>query len=256
MYRNNSQKPDDEFITRFQRTFADVVPRRDSDHGAHPGVFQTGPNDPMMAARYGDCKLVIFFFSSLEFKADMANLGLRSGDGNGMKMEEAHLKFSNERTPRNLQDLNYSPTWMDTGSMLMTASLAGQHPGFYTPNSGGMGAIFHSQAGDLHTPTVGLNMITPLSLSNPIQGIHHNLEHFNPQYIAQNLHDMNPYLQQASYAPSAFMHRVYYDAMDESGDSSSVYDIAIDAASNVTASTEFSVSGIAPMGISYIEGEK
>ncbi|KAJ5594813.1 uncharacterized protein N7459_001021 [Penicillium hispanicum] len=227
--RNNTQKPDDEFITRFQRTFADIVPRRDSDNGSHPGIFNVGPGDPMMAGR---------------------------PSGNEMKMQDANSKFPNERTPRNLQDLNFSPSWMDPGSMLMAGSLAGQHPGFYTPNSGGMGAIFHNQAGDLHTPTVGLNMITPLSLANTIPGAQPNMDQFNPQYLAQHMPDMNPYVQQASYAPSAFMHRDSYDAMDESGDGSSINDIAVDNTSNLTTSTDLSAAGAASVGMSFADGEQ
>ena len=201
-----------------------------------------------------------FMISGLE--TDVANCGYRQVGNHEMKIEEHHLKFPNERTPRNLQDLNFSPSWMDPGSMHMM-SLAGQHPGFYTPNSGGMGAIFHNQAGDLHTPTVGLNTITPLSLSNPIAGPQHGaqpvLEHFNPQYLAQHMPGMNSYTQQATFAPSAFMQRDSgYDVMDETVDDSSINGIPLDQASNMSAVTasEFSVSSANAMGMAYTSGEK
>lgn len=176
--------------------------------------------------------------------------------GNEMKMEEQDMKFSVERTPRNLSDLGFTSQWMDPSAM-PEMSLASQHPGFYTPNSGGMGAIFHSQAGDLHTPTLGLNMITPLSLANPMPGGPANhqqpgMDHFNPQYLAQHMPEMDSYAQQASYAPSAFMHRdSAFDAMDESVDGSSLNGVPVDQTSNVTASTDFS-----QMSVSYAHGEK
>lgn len=241
-YSNNTQKPDDEFISRFQQTFADIVPRRASEGGHNCADM----GHPAMAERYEDRDL-----RNLGFGADLEHRPM----GHDMKMEEQDMKFSAERTPRNLSDLGFTSQWMDPSAMPMM-SLAGQHPGFYTPNSGGMGAIYHSQAGDLHTPTLGMNMITPLSLANPMPDPTNQqqpgLDHFNQQYLAQHIPDMNSYVQQASYAPSAFMHRESaFDAMDESVDDSSLNGIPVDQASNVTASTDFS-----EMSISYAHGEK
>lgn len=172
--------------------------------------------------------------------------------GHDMKMEEGDMKFMDERTPRNLSDLGFNPSWIDPSAMPLM-SLASQHPGSYTPNSGGMGAIFHSQAGDLHTPTLGMNMITPLSLSNPAVGAQPNhqpgMDQFNQQYLAQHMPEMGSYVQPASYAPSAFMHRdSAFDAMDESVDDTG---FPADQASNVTASTDLSRTSV-----SYAEGEK
>lgn len=186
----------------------------------------------------------------------MVTLEYRPGN-NEIKMEDANMKPMNERTPRNLQDFNLSPSWMDPNSLFMVDSLAGQHPGLYTPNSGGMGAIFHNQAGDLHTtPTVGLNVVNSLSVANPIQSSQPSMDQFNPQYFAQQMPEMSGYAQAASYAPSASMDHDSYGHMDESGDVLSGNDILADATSNVTASTEFSANGVAPMGMSYAHGEK
>lgn len=169
------------------------------------------------------------------------------GDANGMRP-------FNDRTPRNFQELGFSPSWMDPAALPMM-SLASQHPGFYTPNSGGMGAIFHNQVGDLHTPTMGLNMITPLSLSNPDhppQG--HDVEQLNPQFLSYQMPAMNPFATQASYAPSAFMQHQDsgYDAMDESMNDSSVNEAQAELITNMAASTELSIS----TGMSYARGEK
>ncbi|KAJ5887961.1 hypothetical protein N7495_008002 [Penicillium taxi] len=225
--RNNAQKPDDDFISRFQQTFSDVVPRRDSD-GSQEG-------DPMMSGRYKNSTPGFW-----GFQTDTPNHGNRPMSNDQKMQEEASVKFSNQRTPRNLQDLNFSPSWIDHNPMHMM-SIANQPTGFYTPNSTGLGTIFHNQAGDLHTPTMGLNMMTPLSLSNTIQGPqHHEMDHhFNHQYLSQQMPDMNSYIQQpASFAPSAFMHRDSYDPMDESGDGLSVdgNGIPMDQVSNVTTS--------------------
>ncbi|KAJ5634277.1 hypothetical protein N7528_002119 [Penicillium herquei] len=256
--RNNTQKPDDDFISRFQQTFQDVVPRRDSEGSVQngtPGQFN-GSGDPMMNGRYADSTP-----GSWGAEADLANGGYRpTMQSHDIKLEDHNMKFTNERTPRNFQDLNFSPSWMDPGSMQMM-SLAGQHPGFYTPNSGGMGAIFHNQAGDLHTPTVGLHTMTPLSLSNQVAPPpQHGMDHFNQHYMAQQMPDMNPYMQQPSYAPSAFMQRGGYDVMDETVDDSSMNEFPIDQASdisNITTSTDFSARNATanPMGVSYA-GEK
>lgn len=223
--RNNTQKPDDEFISRFQSTFADIVPRRASHANASHSTFPPG-GDPMVSDR--------------------------PMEHHDVKIDEHELKFASERTPRNLQDLNFTPSWIDPQSMTMM-SLAGQHPGFYTPNSGGMGAIFHNQAGDLHTPTAGLNMITPLSLSNTVPIGQHNapstINHFNQQYLAQHMPDMNPYVQQQpTFAPSAFMHRDSFEAMDESVDSTSIHSLQ---GSNMSAPSEYSGA----LNVSYADGE-
>lgn len=195
-------------------------------------------------------------YASPGLEADVATHGFRPMEHHDVKMDEHELKFASERTPRNLQDLNFTPSWIDPQSMTMM-SLAGQHPGFYTPNSGGMGAIFHNQAGDLHTPTAGLNMITPLSLSNPIPISQNNapstINHFNQQYLAQHMPDMNPYVQQQpTFAPSAFMHRDSFEAMDESVDSTSIHSLPADQASNMSAPSAYSSA----LNVSYADGEK
>lgn len=53
MCRNNTRKPDDELITRFQQTFADIVPRRDGNNGYHPSVFHMEMGDHTLK-RYED----------------------------------------------------------------------------------------------------------------------------------------------------------------------------------------------------------
>lgn len=177
-------------------------------------------------------------------------------------MEDTNLKFPNERTPRNLNDLNFSPSWMDPNGTMSMMSLAAQHPGFYTPNSAGMGAIFHSQAGDLHTP-LGMNTMTPMSLNGAMQNPQHSqsgIDGYQQPYLAHQMHDMsNPFMQQQSYAPSAFMQRdpIAFDMMDESVDESPM-GMPVDQASTVsTMSTHDSLaSSTNPLQMSYAQNER
>lgn len=238
--RNNSQKPDDELINRFRRTFADVVPRRGSNEHAVL-LNEEECQDPMMPSRYASPRR----YSSVRG----FNFGHRTMEGNDMKIPP-------DCTPRNLQDLNFTPSFMDAESFNMMP-LAPRHPGIFTPNSGGVGAIYHSQAGDLHAPTLGLNTITPLSLSIPMANAPqpNGFGQFNPQsqYFSQNIPDMNPYAQQASFAPSAFLQRESgYETMHESPDGR-LNEMQNESTSNATNSTDFTTGQV---GMSYTDGEK
>jgi hypothetical protein len=70
------------------------------------------------------------------------------------------------------------------------------------------------------------------------------------QYLSQQMPDINPYIQQSSFAPSAFMHRDSFDAMDESSDNRSLPSLPVDQDSIVSSSTDHS------NGLSYAQGEK
>ncbi|CAI7635821.1 unnamed protein product [Penicillium glandicola] len=222
----NNKKPDVEFISRFQQAFSDIVPRRESESGPTGALHNVRAGGPLVA------------------------------ENNDVKMENHDVKFpitNNERTPRNMQELGLTPSWMESASFSMMP-LPNQLPGFYTPTSAGMGAMFHNQAGDLHTPT-GMHLLNPLSGMSSIHNHHSNgFEPFHPQFM-NPVHDMNQYTQQPSYAPSAFMHRdIAYDAMDDSLDDSALNDAHVDTASSVAASTDFSSQMASDM--SYANGEK
>lgn len=135
-------------------------------------------------------------------------------------------------------------------------SLAPHHPRFFTPNSDGMGTIFHNQAGDLHTPGLGLNTIHPLSLSN-LMGTNpqaNGVGQFNAQYFAQHTTGITPYAQQASFTPSEFIyHDSGYDEMDESADGSSLNDMPVESKSNITSSRDFETDQV---DMPYTDGEK
>ncbi|KOC10406.1 CP2 transcription factor [Aspergillus flavus AF70] len=196
MFRNrkNSQKPGDELIQRFQKTFSDVVPQVPNSQTASFGQIPAGPITP-------------------------AKLSMEGGD---LKLHDA--------TPRPGQDMRYAPSYVDPNSLSFINPLTQPH-GYYTPNSGGLSAVFHSQAGDLHTP-MGMNMITPLTLPQQLASATINadttamgLDQFNQPYIAPHFQNPQPFAQQAPFAPT-FVHRDSgYDAMDESVDELSLNDV-------------------------------
>lgn len=127
----------------------------------------------------------------------------------------------NDPTPRALQDFRFTPSLMDPNSFSFM-NIANQPPGYYTPTSSGMNTIYHHQAGDLHTPTLGFNLVTPLSIPNTLSGAlptdpnaDMNMHGFPNQFLPHQFHNMNPFAQQTSYAPSQFMNRdSAYDPMD------------------------------------------
>ncbi|KAJ5264702.1 hypothetical protein N7505_007495 [Penicillium chrysogenum] len=125
-------------------------------------------------------------------------------ENNDVKMENHDVKLpitNNDRTPRNMHELGLTHPWMESASDSMIPP-ANQHTSFYAPTSSGMGAMFHNQAGDLHSPT-GMHL-TPLSGRPAIHNSHSvSFEPFHAGFM-NPMNDMNT--QQPSYAPSAFMH--------------------------------------------------
>ena len=101
---------------------------------------------------------------------------------------------------------------LDTNSFAFT-QFANQHSGDFTPTpTGGMSSIFHNQAGDLHTPGMGFQLGTPLSLSaseshtNPASAV--DIPAFHPHLLhTQPFQHSNMFAQQESYAPSSFVHQ-------------------------------------------------
>src|SRR5579871_1810425 len=67
----------------------------------------------------------------------------------------------------------FTPSLLDPNSFAFSA-FANQPPGYYTPTPGGTNTLYHNQAGDLHTPGMGIGMGlgTPLSLPTSADGLH------------------------------------------------------------------------------------
>lgn len=116
---------------------------------------------------------------------------------------------------------------------------ANQMPGYYTPTPGGTSTLYHNQAGDLHTPGLGVGLGTPLSLSTsesamnaghqgaPFQAFH---GHMNPHMQQQQFQNMNPFHMhhQPAFPPQQFTHQAPFDHMDGTIDESPVDDINMD----------------------------
>lgn len=130
-------------------------------------------------------------------------------------------------TPRaSNEPWRFTPSLLDPGSFSFT-NFGNHPPGYYPPTPGGNNTLYHPQAGDLHTPSIGLSMGlgTPLSMptsegavhSGPgtmeIPGYHHG---FHPQQFQQFHPFIQPPPPQPSFAPSSFMHQdTGYETMDQ-----------------------------------------
>ena len=135
----------------------------------------------------------------------------------------------------------FTPSLLDPNSFAFSA-FANQPPGYYTPTPGGTNTLYHNQAGDLHTPGMGMGMGlgTPLSLPTSADGMHastmldmsafshqmppqfHNYNPFGaPQqqhHHHQQQHHAQHHHQQQSYAPSSFVHQdTGYETMEQDG---------------------------------------
>jgi hypothetical protein len=65
----------------------------------------------------------------------------------------------------------FTPSFLDLENSNTFNAFTATMPGYYTPTPGGTHTIYHPQAGDLHTPSLGLGLSTPLSMStseNPL----------------------------------------------------------------------------------------
>ncbi|PYH67099.1 uncharacterized protein BO88DRAFT_417018 [Aspergillus vadensis CBS 113365] len=156
MFRNrkNSQKPDDLLIQKFRKTFSDIV---------FPVVHRN-------ATRFGQTPIGPITLTRREMNND--------------------TKLS-DSTPRTTEDMRFPAPYTDPNAVSYVIPLQPHRSS--TPNSGRLGAVYHSQAGELHFPVMGLSMITPLSL---------------PQQL---------FAQQPTFAPTAFVQSdAGYDTMDES----------------------------------------
>jgi hypothetical protein len=113
---------------------------------------------------------------------------------------------------------------------LSLLSFAHQPNGILTPNLGGFNPAFHSQhAGDLHTPTMGLDMINSFSQLGPM-GLN---QYGQPLFSNANpFQNQQPFAQQPAFAPPSVL--VHRDsgcdaAVDESIENSSLNDFNMQA---------------------------
>ncbi|KAL4810553.1 CP2 transcription factor-domain-containing protein [Aspergillus unguis] len=198
MFRNrrNSQKPNEELIQRFQRNFSDVVA---------PGSRANAPTG-------GNAQHPLSHVSTPKFSmdSDMASM------------------------PAQPHDSQFLAPMVDPNSVQFINPLNQLH-GYYTPNSGNLSAGYHSPAGDLHTPGMGLTMVTPLSLSQngqmPTNSAGIPIDPFSQQFISPQFQNPQPFAPQVSFAPSQFVQNdMGFDAVDESLDEGSMNDVEMQGA--------------------------
>lgn len=138
-------------------------------------------------------------------------------------------------TPRGSNEpWRFTPSLLDPNSFAF-ASFANQPPGYYTPTPGGTNTLYHNQAGDLHTPSMGIHIGTPLSLPTSEGGLHAGstaeMNAFHQQMLQpHHFQNPNPFAPQQSYAPSSFVHQDSgYEAMDASADATPMGDICMES---------------------------
>ncbi|KAI9798565.1 MAG: hypothetical protein M1833_004702 [Piccolia ochrophora] len=150
-------------------------------------------------------------------------------------MDQEHDDFKDhdhDSTPKAMHDhWRLTPSLLDPDSFAF-ASFANQPPGYYTPTPGGTNTMYHSQAGDLHTPTMGIGVCTPLSLPTSDASVPIGSSMDLPTFAAQTLqphqfHHFDPFAQ-SSFAPSQFQHQPSFEQMDASDDLSPMKDIGMD----------------------------
>ncbi|KAF5543406.1 transcription factor BOM [Fusarium mexicanum] len=198
--RTSSQKPGDELLANFRQQFPDLAAA--STSATAPGLSQTTGAENVPAVPLPDRN------------QNLTQDAFRDQDP----------------TPRATNDpWRFTPSLLDPNSMSF-ANFANAPPGYYTPTPGGTNTLFHPQAGDLHTPTLGLGMglNTPLSMPTSGDSLHPgpaqpvmDMSGFQTLQPHQ-FHHFNPFIQapppQPTFAPSTFVHQdTGYETMDQDG---------------------------------------
>ncbi|KAI0835980.1 CP2 transcription factor-domain-containing protein [Hypoxylon sp. FL0890] len=202
--RTSSQKPGDELLANFRQQFPEIAAVASSSASGAPAPAQNTvtSDNPVLVP------------SGQEQHPSTSQDVFRDQDP----------------TPRaSGAEWRFTPSLLDPNSFSFS-TFANQPPGYYTPTPGGTNTLYHPQAGDLHTPSMGLGMglSTPLSLptsegaiqAGPAMMDLTQFHHGIPPHQFQQ--PFNPFIQptppQASFAPSSFVHHdTGYETMDHDG---------------------------------------
>ncbi|KAI9676913.1 MAG: hypothetical protein M1817_006752 [Caeruleum heppii] len=235
-----SRKPADELYTSFRQTFPEVGPgTATSAHPQRSASLSDVHEDLVAAARVGNS------FGLAASRESPAHRQTRKGRPRNLpgqmltntvsSVGDSHDDFREfGTTPREGHEpWRLTPSLLDPNSFAF-ASFANQPPGYYTPTPGGTNTHYHSQAGDLHTPGMGIGVGTPLSLPTSEAGVHIDsglsMNAFNSHAMQpQHFHDLATYAPQQSFAPSQFQSQpLAFEHMDTSGHVSPIKDAALD----------------------------
>lgn len=110
---------------------------------------------------------------------------------------------------------------------------------YYTPTPGGTTTLYHNTAGDLHTPSFGVGLGTPLSMPTSESALNaghqaaafHGFQPHVPHPMhAHPIQNVNPFQmhQQTSFPPHQFTHQPSFDQMDTGVGESPVEDLSMD----------------------------
>ncbi|KAL8854055.1 MAG: hypothetical protein Q9221_001178 [Calogaya cf. arnoldii] len=194
MFRNrrSSQKPAEEFYAAFRNTYPNVG----------PGTITTSA------------------------AATTQTTTQASGPPRDQIMDHSHFdnvdnsKAEDSTFPTSNYDWRLTSSFIDASSFAF-ASLTNQTPGYCTPNTGGNGTYYHNKAGDLHTPNLGFQLGTPLSLPHSegrsLTATAFDMHGFQPNFLVPNgFQSSNPFGAQENFAPSSFLHQDSgLDTMDD-----------------------------------------
>ncbi|GJN87004.1 hypothetical protein PLIIFM63780_010586 [Purpureocillium lilacinum] len=187
----SSQKPADGLLAEFRQQFPQVGPV--STEAPAPSIAQTSvANHPIIINA-----------------PDHADSAGQNVDNEPFRDQDPTPRASHE-------PWRFTPSLLDPNSYAFN-SFANAPPGYYTPTPGGNNTLFHSQAGDLHTPTLVMaqGLGTPLSMPTSGDGLQSGVTTMDMSGF-QNLqphqfHHFNPFIQapppQPGFAPSSFVHQ-------------------------------------------------
>ncbi|KAI0439553.1 CP2 transcription factor-domain-containing protein [Xylaria telfairii] len=206
--RTSAQKPGDDLLAEFRQQF--------------PEITTSGPSAPAAGSR-----------------PPLAADSSVHGQPGAQERHETCISRHHSATQDAFRDQDPTPRasgaeWRFTPSLLdhntfSFGSFANQPPGFYTPTPGGTNTLYHPQAGDLHTPSLGLAMglTTPLSLPTSDGAIHAghgmmDMSHFQPALPPQFHQPFSSFIQpapqQPAFPPSSLVHLdTGYETMDHDG---------------------------------------
>ena len=242
--RTNSQKPDEGLYAAFKQNFPGVGP---GPLSAGPGAAQQSTSlsdaltDANLPNRYAPITPTICFFSREPLSTALGTspcimlsshklLAKEDDDvltNNDLSRHFGDLEDTKDHdaaTPKGLHDQwRFTPSLMDPNSFAFS-TFANQPPGYYTPTPGGLNTLYHSQAGDLHTPGMGMAIGTPLSLpqtGNVLSAANVNvpIQHYQPHMLqAHQFETVSNYAPQQVFAPSSFLQHKDsgYEAMSQS----------------------------------------
>ncbi|KAK3718710.1 hypothetical protein LTR37_004929 [Vermiconidia calcicola] len=215
MFRNRrtSQKPSDELY----KTFKDSFPNFNASGHA------------MGASSHGSASLT----DALDISANQ-----RPGDHQPQDMKDGDPTPRGSNEPWNFGSSGLTPSMMDPNSQSFNM-FANQMPGYYTPTPGGTNTLYHHQAGDLHTPGLGIGLGTPLSLPTSEGALHAGQQdaafhgfhpHLNHHLQQQPFHDLNPMQmhQQSAFPPHQFTHQPSFEHLEGPMGESPVEDMSMD----------------------------